>query len=149
MPLEILHVPIWQWLLAAGVIFGAAGVLQRVGFLLLVGISLLISAGLSPLLMDGLQHFIVISLAFFFVFLVGQHAFWGLYAKPIDEPTSELIGRTGHISKADPYTRRAFMSVYGKRWEVVTRDGTTLCNGENVLVSAVDGDRLIVRKLHL
>jgi len=145
--MELLAWHVWMIL---GIIFIIIEIFDPAFFFVSLGIGAIVTGLLA--LLPFIQNSIVLQIVLFAIFSFIAFLFTRkLSKKVLAHPGEEtnvfaLKGKIGSVTKAIESDARGYVKVGGEEWVAISEDNSPIDVGEKVLISGIDGNKLIVKK---
>jgi membrane protein implicated in regulation of membrane protease activity len=138
----------WMYWVAAGIICVIIEIFYPAFFFLSIGIAAIITGILATL--HVISSFVVLQIVIFgVVSILTFMSMKKLGKKIISEPTKPtnvyaMIGQSGIVTTNIPAIGRGHVKIGGEEWSATSQTGEALATGTQVIVVALDGNKVIV-----
>jgi len=137
----------WPYYVFIGIVLVGLEIILTGFFLLPVGVAFLVSAPFSLLISDRpLMH--VITAIWVIVSIYVFRKYFKKSDRMQKNPTDDLIGKE-IILESDPQNQgRTYGKIYGESWALVPENSRDVfVAGEAARITAIDGNKLIIKKI--
>ncbi|HCX60159.1 MAG: NfeD family protein [Candidatus Cloacimonadales bacterium] len=140
----------WHIWMILGIIFIIIEIFDPAFFFVSLGIGAIVTGLLA--LLPFVQNSVLLQIFLFAIFSFIAFLFMRkLGKKVLAHPGEEtnvyaLKGKIAHVSVAIPAESKGYVKVGGEEWVAVAEDNMPIDIGEKVLITGIDGNKLIVKK---
>jgi len=141
-------IDVWMIWIIAGVICMIIEIFTPTFFFMSFGIGAIVTGILSLLIKNVPIQFLLFAIITFLVFINLRK----FNKKFITKTTKEtnifaLKNKTGFVTSDIKHNKKGYVKIGGEEWSAISKDGSEINEGEEVVVNSVEGNKLIVSRI--
>lgn len=136
----------WQIWMLIGIVCVVIEIIYPAFFFLSLGIAAILTGLMSLIFQNTVLQICIFVVLSLITFLSMRKLGKKLLANPGSETNVfALKGKPGIVTKSIPVDAKGYIKIGGEEWSAISEDNSHISEGTRVIVTGMDGNKLIVR----